>query len=156
MSLRRYAACSISSVVTATQSRFHASARREQSSNSEPASDGDTAVTAVAVTPSVEAATYARREESAPPLNATTTCRISRKASRRAANLSERSALSTVDAAVGPTSISCQISTDRLGRCPRTSLPNSLLRVEVDLSQAYMRRSNFDAFVTCNELERLL
>lgn len=52
MSLARYAARSISFVVTGVQRSPHSSASERQSASSSPASDGDTAVTACASEPS--------------------------------------------------------------------------------------------------------
>src|SRR5436190_6747374 len=72
-------------------------ARARQSSNSLGASDGDTAVTAVTPPdPSVSWATQARKAESAPPENATTTGASSRRRARSAAR-SARSARSAID-----------------------------------------------------------
>ncbi len=63
-----------------TQAPLAARAARHSASSS-PASDGETAVTAWALSPSTRCATAARNAESAPPLNATTTRPRSRRIS---------------------------------------------------------------------------
>ncbi len=81
--LATYAASSISPVGTPTQRRSHSLARARQSASSAPANDGESAVTqSTESLPSASWATLARSEESAPPLNATTT-----RPSRRSALL---------------------------------------------------------------------
>ncbi len=82
--LATYAASSISLVGTPSQRRSHSSASDRQSASSAPANDGDSAVTQrTASRPSVSWATLARSDESAPPLNATTTRPRRRSASLR-------------------------------------------------------------------------
>src|SRR5438270_5845577 len=77
------------------QRRPHSRASDWQSSRSAPASDGDTAVTASdRAGPSTSLATQARKAESAPPLNATTT----RSSSRRRARSWARSPIDDLEA----------------------------------------------------------
>src|SRR3984957_6582569 len=85
--LATYAASSISLVGTPSQRRPHSSASERQSASSAPASEGDSAVThSTASRPSVSCATLASSDESAPPLNATTTRPRRRSASLRSSS----------------------------------------------------------------------
>src|SRR4051812_27729768 len=85
-SFSAYAGLASSSVKTGVHRRPHSSASSRQSTSSSGASEGDTAVTAWARSPSTSLATYARNAESAPPLNATTTRSSSRSRARSAAS----------------------------------------------------------------------